>query len=190
MIHDEQMVREGLLFRPIEWSRVRKVVLIGFRGAGKSLMAHQLAAVMNWPVVSTDNHIEKQLQCSIAEFVSQNGWEAFRHTESAVINQLGHQQGIIIDTGGGVVERKENMAVLSDRALIIWVDAPPEVIIRRLKKAGDRPLLSEHSLEADVREHYQKRYPLYRKYAHLYVDTSRPETKKLVLTFIRQMVNL
>ncbi len=187
MISESHMVREGLLFRPIQWEQVEKIVLIGFRGAGKSLMAQQVAAELGWKVISTDAQIEKQVGCAITEFVAKKGWLAFRKVESQVVHQLEKLQGVIIDTGGGVVEQERNMVSLIPRSLVIWVDAPVAVLVKRLEKSSDRPLLSRQSWEADVQEHYHRRQPLYRKYAHLYVDTSRPETKEMVLTFIRQL---
>jgi len=109
---------------------------------------------------------------------------AFRELESRVIREVCQRQEVIIDTGGGVVEREENMAILSRNALLIWVDAPEAVLLERLREGNDRPLLTEQNWEADVRKNYQRRLPLYRKYAHLYVNTAKPETKELILNYV------
>ncbi len=180
----EALVKQGLLFRPIEGINIERLVLIGFRGAGKSRMARQLESRIGWRAISTDAEIENRLRMTIREFVKDHGWPAFRELESRVIREVCERQQVIVDTGGGVVEREENMALLTRNAVVIWVDAPEAVLVERLREGNDRPLLTAQNWEADVRENYQRRLPLYRRYAHLYVNTARPETKELILNYV------
>ncbi len=187
MVQEEHLVKQGLLFQPITWESVQKVVLIGFRGAGKSRFARQLALTIGWRVISTDEQIEVKINAPIEQFVSRHGWTVFRKIETEVIKAASHQQFVIIDSGGGVIEKEENMQYLTQHAAIVWVDAPVEELIRRLRSAGDRPLLSESDWETDVKLHYERRVPLYRKYAQLYVNTTVPQSKALVLEFLSRL---
>ncbi len=183
----EILVKHGLLFRPVEGIQLERIVLIGFRGAGKSRMARQLEARLGWRSLSTDELIESRINQSIRDFVAARGWSAFRKVESEVVTQVCRLKNVIIDTGGGVVERKMNMKKLLPNALVVWVDAPEAELIERLSKSNDRPLLSETDWKADVLQNYRRRAPLYRKYAHLYVNTAKPETKAYVMEFISNL---
>ncbi len=151
---------------------VHRVVLIGFRGAGKTTVAWALAQRLQWQYLSTDARIEAIINCSIVQYVKKNGWPAFRAVERKVIQQLSSKTQVVLDCGGGIVEDPLNMNALRSNALVVWVDARPEDIIQRLKNSGNRPLLSHRDLSRDVQVHYNRRRPLYAKYAHFRVDTS------------------
>ncbi|MCL4219625.1 MAG: shikimate kinase, partial [Candidatus Hydrogenedentes bacterium] len=96
-------------------------MLIGYRGAGKSAVARALGARLGWPAVHMDAEIERRLGTSIADYVSKQGWDAFRDVESQVAVELSRRDGIIIDTGGGIVTRPENMCALKEHGLVVWL---------------------------------------------------------------------
>lgn len=153
---------------------IRRVVLIGFRAAGKSTVARELSALLQWNCVSTDALVEAELGEKISVHVARTGWASFRRAESRVVKALAVADGeMIIDCGGGVVEDAGLMQVLLRDALCVWVDASPRELHRRLSQAGDRPLLSEKDLRSDVLRHYQRRRPLYRRYSQLHIDTRK-----------------
>ncbi len=150
----------------------QRVVLIGYRGSGKSTIAALLAEMLHLPMIQTDALIEASVGQSISDFVAANGWASFRKIESDIIAGLPSQQAVIVDCGGGVIESAENMQHLSKNAFVVWVDCAPDVILQRLTTAGNRPLLSESDPQTDILKNYRRRQPLYRQYAHLRVDTT------------------
>lgn len=153
-------------------AEAQRIVLIGFRGAGKSTVARALATRTGRPVQSTDALIEARVAMTISEFVEREGWPAFRAVEREVIAALPDAPEWIIDCGGGVVEDAGNMAALQRNAVVVWIDADLDAIVTYLAESGDRPLLSETDLRSDTERHYTRRRPLYRRYAHLRVSTS------------------
>ncbi len=158
---------------------VNRIVLIGFRGAGKTTIARQLADCLNWRYISTDEQVEHYAGRRIKQLVEQEGWQMFRQMEHAIINRVSREQQAVIDCGGGVVEDPENMRLLSRSSLIVWVDADISDLYQRLKSQNDRPLLSEQDLKSDIDLHYRDRESLYGHYGQIYVNTSRESTEAI-----------
>ena len=85
------------------------IVLMGYRGTGKSTVGKVLAVKLGWPLVSTDAEIVRRAGRSVPEIVAQHGWEYFRDLESTVCWEFSAQDRLIIDTGGGAILRQENV---------------------------------------------------------------------------------
>lgn len=149
-----------------------RIVLIGFRGSGKTTIAKEISRQLGWKYISTDDLIEEGIQTTISDFVNREGWPSFRQRETAVIKKLQVVSEAVIDCGGGVVEDPQNMAYLEKNALIVWVDAALSDIVMRLQNDSNRPLLNQPDLVQDIEYNYRRREPLYRRYSHLYVNTS------------------
>lgn len=150
------------------------VVLIGFRGTGKSHVATILSNHLKMPVVSLDKEIERETGKTISEIVEQYGWNHFRNLESQLVQQYAIKDNLIIDTGGGVILRNENIDALRANGRIIWLRASPETIVRRIKKSTDRPALKEGTSFLDeVHEVLDERIALYEAAAEFTVDTDR-----------------
>jgi len=160
---------------------MKRIVLIGYRATGKTTLAQKLAEVTRLPLFSTDAMIEKSNGETIEQIVRVHGWNAFRFLESQVIANLPISEACIIDCGGGVVENNRNMEYLSDNAIVVWVDAELKDILHRMQNSDDsRPLLSEKDFEKDVLENYARRKPLYEKFSHIYVNTSRETEEQII----------
>jgi shikimate kinase len=156
-----------------------RVVLIGFRGVGKTTVGKRLAKMLNWKFLSTDVLIEKLSGQNISYLVESKGWKNFRNFEMEVIRALKDETKVVIDCGGGVVENSENITMLSPGSLMVWVDAELKDIFNRLSNAKDRPLLSQSNLEEDIVNNYNRRFPLYQYYSHLYVNSSEFSEKDI-----------
>ena len=151
----------------------KRIVLIGFRGTGKSTIGALLARSLNWKLISTDTLIEKHHQMEIKDIVAKYGWKEFRRMEHSVIKTISARMNSVVDCGGGVTENPENLNLLRPGSLIVWVDADIEEIRKRLKKDGElRPLLSEAEFDIDLHKNYQRRRPVYQSYARMQVNSS------------------
>jgi len=166
---------------------IRRLVFIGFRGTGKTTLSQAVAQKIGWHYCSTDALIEEHTQKSITEIVSSRGWAYFRQLEQEILKQVVRWQNVVIDCGGGVIEDERNMELLAPDSFIVWVDAQPDVVIQRLKRMGGRPLLSLSGLKEDVLFHYQRRQPLYAKYAHFKVDTTQTHVVQIVNAIVEEL---
>lgn len=152
---------------------IERVVLIGFRGSGKTAIGKELSRKLKWDYISTDNLVEEQIHSPISDFVKKEGWPAFRRLEKEAIRGLQGIKEAVIDCGGGVVEDPQNMSCLEENSLVVWVDAALKDILTRLQNDDDRPLLNQADMQKDIEYNYRRREPLYRRYSQLQVNTSR-----------------
>ncbi len=105
------------------------LVLIGYRGTGKSEVARLLAARLGWPWFDADEQIEAMAGLSIAEIFAAQGEAAFRDVESQVIARLAMQDRSVLALGGGAVMRPENRAAIGRQGQVVWLQATPETIL-------------------------------------------------------------
>lgn len=147
------------------------IVLIGYRGTGKSVIGAILAKRLGMLCISMDKEIIKKAGMSIPEIVEKFGWSGFRDRESAEAKELAGRDNIIIDTGGGVIERPENIEVLQKNACVIWMKATVETIVARIQGGTERPPLTPgKTFTEEVAEVLERREPLYRSAAHHEID--------------------
>lgn len=148
------------------------IVLIGFRGTGKSSVAEALYKILRMQRVEMDAEICKLAGLRIPQIVESFGWEHFRELESQVAAKLAGKDRLIIDTGGGIVEREQNMEKLSQNALCCWLTASINTIIERIGDDPNRPRLYPNlTLEGEIAEILQRRSPLYERYANCQFST-------------------
>ncbi len=154
------------------------IVLMGYRGSGKTYTARYLAKKLNRRIISTDEEIEKKVG-EIGVFVKKNGWEKFRDIESKVIENI-REYNLIIDCGGGFVERERNVKNLKKNGIIIWLKTSPEQIRKRIKGGKERPSLTgTKSFLEEIEEVLKKRTPLYKKAADYEIDTNNKSVKQV-----------
>ncbi len=148
------------------------LVLIGYRGTGTSTVAKLLAAQLGIEVVSLDAEIVREAGRSIPEIVATHGWPYFRDLEAAVTQRVAQRDHLIIDAGGGVILRPENVANLRRGGKLFWLRASVAVIAARIESGTERPALSAgKSFVEEVEDVLRERTPLYAAAADHEVDT-------------------
>ena len=148
------------------------IVLIGYRGTGKSVVGELLSSHLNMQCIGMDAEIVKKTRMSIPDIVNQYGWSRFREIESELVQDLAGLDNIIIDTGGGVIERSENINALQANSRIIWLKASADVIVSRIQEDTERPALtSGKTFTEEVKEVLEQRIPKYRSAAQYEIDT-------------------
>jgi shikimate kinase len=148
------------------------LVLIGYRGTGKSAIARRLGGLLERRAVSLDEEIVRRAGMPIPDIVASHGWPHFRDLEQALCRDFGGQDGLIIDCGGGVVERDANSTSLRAGGLVFWLRATPSTIVARIGGDKTRPSLTgSKSFTEEVEEVLQRRTPLYERMAHATIDT-------------------
>jgi len=161
------------------------LVLIGYRGTGKSAAGALAAERLGLSYVAMDTLIVAKAGKTIPEIVEQQSWPAFRDLESEVAQELAQLDHQVIDTGGGVIERPENIDALRANGCIIWLKASVPTIVARIQDDTQRPSLTGgKSFTEEVSEVLERRTPQYRAAAQYEIDTDRltPEqvSKKIV----------
>ena len=150
------------------------ITLIGYRGTGKSVVGHIVAERLQMKCMGMDERIVEKAGMSIPEIVQKNGWPAFRDMESEVVRELATHDHIIIDTGGGVIERPENIEILKTTSCIIWLKASTNTIVSRIQGDTERPSLTgEKSFTEEVEEVLARRTPVYASAAQYDIDTEQ-----------------
>lgn len=150
------------------------IALIGYRGTGKSVVGKLVSERLQMKCISVDARIVEEAGMSIPDIVKNHGWTKFRDMESEVTRELAKLDNIIIDTGGGVVERPENIDVLQANCRIIWLKASAGVIVSRIERGAERPSLTgEKSFTEEVAEVLERRSSKYRSAAQYEIDTEQ-----------------
>jgi shikimate kinase len=121
--------------------RDRCVLLTGPMGAGKSRVGRALASKLGWSFIDTDAEVEKAAGMKIAEIFAREGESAFRARERDVLEGL-PTRDCVVALGGGAVVAAENRDVLARKGRLVWLDARPETLARRVGPAAERPLLA------------------------------------------------
>lgn len=143
--------------------QMKNIVLVGMPSSGKSTLAAALGEKLGRPVYEADALIEQEAGMDIPAIFAQYGEGHFRALETEILSRLGKLSGAVISTGGGCVTREENYDLLHQNGTIVWLQRGTE----KLDKTG-RPL----SLKNDLNEMYQKREPMYRRFADAAVDNN------------------
>ncbi len=155
------------------------IILIGYRGTGKSIVAQELAKLTGRKSISLDTEIEKKYK-PINEIVKYSGWQKFRDIESKMIQSLELENGII-DCGGGVVEREDNIRNLKLLGHIFWLKATRETIKNRLADKTNRPSLTgDKDFLQEIEEVLKSRTPLYRRAADFEIETDYKSPDEIV----------
>ena len=150
------------------------LVLIGYRGTGKSTVARLLAAKLGMEVVSLDEEIVRHAGCAIPEIVQQHGWPHFRDIEAEVTRRFAERDNLIIDAGGGVILRAENVTNLKRGGKLFWLRASVPVIVSRIEAGNQRPALTAgKSFTEEVEDVLRERTPLYEAAADRQIDADR-----------------
>lgn len=161
------------------------IVLIGYRGTGKSTVGRLLAARLGREFVSTDAEIVKRAQRTIPEIVAQQGWDYFRDLESDICRELASRDHLVIDTGGGAILRAQNVEALKKDGTVFWLTASVETIAKRIGGDNQRPSLTgTKSFVDEIQDVLLERTPKYRAAAEHIITTDDRSINQLVETLL------
>ncbi|WP_199093355.1 shikimate kinase [Bosea sp. ASV33] len=140
----------------------RAIVLVGMMGSGKSSVGRRLATRLGLPFVDADTEIEMAAHMTIPEIFAQRGEAEFREGERRVISRvLTTRAPLVLATGGGAFMNAETRARVKELGISVWLKAEPDVLMRRVRKRSNRPLLQTTDPEATLRRMLAEREPVY-----------------------------
>ena len=147
------------------------LALIGYRSSGKTTVSKILQSLLKRKRIEIDREIEKAFLLSIEQIVEKKGWQTFRRMEKIMIEKYNRKNNCILDLGGGAILHHQSMLHIKMRTLIVFLNCPPEIIIKRLNKSYYRPALTNLSFEKEVEKVLAERMPFYQTYADLVVNS-------------------
>ncbi|WP_454654704.1 shikimate kinase [Bosea beijingensis] len=140
----------------------RAIVLVGMMGSGKSSVGRRLAGRLGLPFVDADTEIETAAHMTIPEIFAQRGEAEFREGERRVISRvLTTRAPLVLATGGGAFMNAETRERVKELGISVWLKAEPDVLMRRVRKRSNRPLLQTADPEATLRRMLAEREPVY-----------------------------
>ena len=150
----------------------KTIVLVGLMGVGKSCIGRALARLYDLPFSDADAEIESAAGCSIEDIFGLYGEEEFRDGERRVIARLLEQPARVLAGGGGAFMDPRTRDRIRERALSVWLRADIEILLRRVGRRGNRPLLKADAPRAVLERLIAERYPVYAE-ADITVETTR-----------------
>lgn len=161
------------------------IVLMGYRGTGKSTVGRLLATRLGRKLVSTDAEVARRAHRTIPEIVAQEGWEFFRDLESDICRELSNLDQLVVDTGGGAILRAQNVEALKKNGTVFWLTASVETIAKRIGGDDQRPSLTgTKSFVDEIQDVLRERTPKYQAAADHSIATDNRSVNQLVETIL------
>lgn len=163
---------------------MKNLVLIGFMGAGKSVVGKILSNKLDVPYIDTDKIIEKEQGVSVKEIFEKRGEQYFREKERETVARVTKEHGMIISVGGGAVLDEENVKDLKGNGTLVYLKAPFTVLYDRIKESENRPLLAVHNPEETMHTLLEARQMTYESIADIVVDVSNANPDEIAKRII------
>ncbi|MGA2571339.1 MAG: shikimate kinase [Terracidiphilus sp.] len=164
--------------------RLRRIVLTGFMGSGKTTVGPLVAERLGWKFVDADDVIEAEAGFAIAEIFRREGEAGFRERERATIQRLAGSDGLVLALGGGAIEDAATRALLLDDPETLLVHLEVELATARERCRGTGPLRPVLADEANLASRYGRRLPLYRM-AHVSIAADRLTPEQVADAIVR-----
>ena len=167
------------------------IVLIGYRGTGKTSVGSALARKLGRTFYDADAYIEQKAKASIRDMVAGKGWPFFRAKEKEAIAELSSADGCVIAAGGGAVLDPANVTRMKDSGVVILLEASTEVMFQRMrgdeKTEQQRPSLTGKDPYEEIEEVLRYRRPLYEKAKDFSVDTTSMSVDEVLEEIVQRL---
>lgn len=165
--------------------------LIGARGVGKTFIGGLLARRLEYEFHDTDELIRQRTGMTIADIVEQQGWVVFRLLENEALRDCSLLGRAVVATGGGAVLHQDVWPQIKERALVVWLTAPVEIVLRRMAADADspvtRPSLTGKGNRLEYETVLREREPLYRAIADRTIATGSLDSDRIVADIVRMV---
>ena len=158
-------------------------------GSGKTSIAKLLAQKMELPFKDTDHLIELKWGKKISEIFSQEGEEKFREYETQILKSLSAEDSIILATGGGIIEKVANHALLKNNAVIFYLKTTPDDVLKFTNHDKSRPLLQGKDPLVFITEKLNNRIPTYLHLCDYQIETHGQTLEDLTQEIVDHLKN-
>ena len=156
----------------------RSIVFVGLMGAGKTAIGRKVAAALGLPFIDSDHEIESVSRMTVPELFERYGEPEFRALEQRVILRLLENGPQVLSTGGGAYMNAQTREAIAAHGLSVWLKADLDLLMERVSKKQNRPLLKTENPRAALKSLMDARYPVYAE-ATLTV-TTRDERREVI----------
>ncbi len=164
----------------------RSIVLIGLMGAGKTTIGRRLAKKLKMPFADADTEIEKAAGKTVPEIFDEHGEQYFRDGERRVIDRLLNEHPRILATGGGAYMNEATRTAISKNAVSVWLKADFDLLMKRVRRRSNRPLLKTDDPEAVMHKLIEERYPVYGE-ANIVVESEDVPHDQIVVACMQSL---
>lgn len=165
----------------------QNIFLIGLMGAGKTTIGRQIASELSLDFFDSDHEIEKRTGVTITHIFDIEGEAGFRKRETAMLDELTGNKGVVLATGGGAILKPENRQFLMSRGTTIYLYADIDTLLERTAKDRNRPLLQTEDPKAKLEELLAIRDPLYRETADIIIDTGKDSVRLAIKEILEKL---
>ena len=150
-----------------------QIYLIGFMGSGKTSVSRRLARLLGIKCLEMDDIIKMEAGKEITQIFAEDGEEAFRQMETALLCRLSGEGAMVVSCGGGVPLRPENVKWMKKRGIVVLLRVSAQETYRRIHSSTNRPVLAGHMNVEYIAGLMAEREPFYRRAADLVVETDQ-----------------
>ena len=155
------------------------IIISGFMGTGKSIVAEELARKLRMEFIDMDQIIEERQGLTISDIFARYGENYFREQENKLVKELSRKENIVIATGGGTLLSSDNIRILSQKGKIICLYADSQTIYNRVKRKNNRPLLNGENILGKINHLMKERKKIYDNIKWK-IDTTNFTTQEVV----------
>lgn len=164
-----------------------KIYLIGFMGCGKSTVSRILSRRLRVKQLEMDEILESEAHKPITEIFAQDGEEAFRRQETALLKRIAAGDPAVVSCGGGAALRAENVEAMRQNGTVVLLQATPQTIYERVKNSTDRPVLNGHMNVEYIASLMAKRLPCYEAAADLVIGVDELTPEQVAEMILQQL---
>ena len=175
---------------------MKRIILIGYMGSGKTTVGRALAKELGLPFYDLDWYIESRMRKKVSQIFAEQGEEEFRRIERNMLHEVAEFEDVVISCGGGTPCFFDNIDYLNQQAQVVYLRCEPEVLHKHLLMGkGDRPLLkgkTPDELIEYIRQQLELREPYYTKARYTLDVSLMDNTEKIKITIekLRELLNL
>ena len=165
------------------------IIITGFMGTGKSVVARELARKLKMEFIDMDRVIEERQGMSIADIFTGHGEKYFREQENKLLKELSQKENKVIATGGGTLLSSNNAGILNQTGEIICLYADSRTIYNRVRRKNNRPLLKRENVLSEINRLLEERKKAYNNFA-IKIDTTNLSVQEVANKIITLLKNV